>query len=388
VSAATAAAGRHGTRERIRGLLPFVLLGTALIVVAVLTADRPDTGAPLDPRSTGPLGTRAMVDVLRAVGAEVTITDGLPEVGASTALVLQDAYDDAQRDELLAWVESGGVLIVADRTSLLQTDHVGSTALGFVDSSIAKDCDLAGITDINRITAPGGTVHEAPEGASGCFPRNDGFWMVVRGEGEGTVVGLGGAQTFTNIELGNADNGLLAVSLLAPNGEGTVAVLEPPPPGSGDATLFDLVPSAVRLAILQLLVAFGVFVLWRARRLGRPVIETKTVEVPGSELVVATGNLLQTSGAGAHAMRVLREDTRRFLAERLGLPVTATVEQVADGAVVRGGADRDAVLRVLQDQPDAPGGSEEDRLVEFAQSVERVRQSTIAEPRPAQPTRS
>ncbi|MPZ89097.1 MAG: DUF4350 domain-containing protein [Nitriliruptorales bacterium] len=370
-----------GLRQRARGALPYVLLGIALVAVAVLTVERPDSGMPLDPRSPGPLGTKALVDVLEELGADVSISDDLPEAGTSTALLLFDEYDDDQHEQLLAWVEDGGALVVVDSASPLQTDLVDTASLPFVDSSLARECDLPALRHVNRISASGGTVHEAPDGATGCFPRNEGYWLVARPEGEGTVVGLGGAATFTNAALGDQDNGLLGAVLLAPDGQGTVTVLEPPPPGTGDATLFDLVPTAVRLAVVQLLIAFGVFVLWRARRLGRPVTEPQPVEVAGSELIVATGNLLQTSGAASHAITVLREDARGALAERLGLPLTATAEQVADTAAARSGAERDEVLRTLRGQP-ARSGSEEDRLVEFAQSVERVRQAAGAGPRP------
>lgn len=372
---------RTGVWQRARGALPYVLLAIAMVAVTVLTVERPDSGVPLDPRSPGPLGTKALVDVLEELGAEVTVGDDLPGAGTSTALLLFDEYDDDQREELLAWVEDGGVLVVADSASPLQTDLVATASLPFVESSLARECDLPALRDVNRITASGGTVHEAPDGATGCFPRNEGFWLVARPEGEGTVVGLGGAATFTNAALGDQDNGLLGATLLAPDGERSVTVLEPPPPGTGDATLFDLIPDPVRLAVVQLLIAFGVFVLWRARRLGSPVTDPQPVEVPGSELVVATGNLLQTSGATGHASAVLREDTRRALAERLGLPVTASAEQVADGAAARSGAERDEVLRMLRGQTAGPG-SEEDRLVELARSIERVRRATGAGPRP------
>ncbi len=56
---------------------------------------------------------------------------------------------------------------------------------------------------------------------------------MARDEGEGAVVTLGGAGALTNEELGEADNGLLAVVLLAPEGDETVAVLPPPAGAAG-----------------------------------------------------------------------------------------------------------------------------------------------------------
>ena len=56
-----------------------------------------------------------------------------------------------------------------------------------------------------------------------------------------------------------------------------------------------------------------VFALWRARRLGRPVAEVQPVEIAGSELVVAVGNLLQKSGRPETAAERLRSDLHHDL---------------------------------------------------------------------------
>jgi hypothetical protein len=365
--------GPVGTRRGWRAWAPFVVLGVAILALALLTGRGEDRGLPLDPSSTGPLGTKALVDVLREVGADLEVTDDLPGDRVDTALVLVDEYDDAQREELLDWARAGGVLVVADAQSPLQPEAVDTTSLPLFDASIARDCDLAALKDVERASAPGGTVHEVPAGATGCFPRNDGSWLVARAEGDGAVVTLGGAGALTNAELSAADNGLLAVVLLAPDGDGTVAFLRPPGPGGGDTSLTDLIPVPLRFAFLQLLLAFLVVAAWRARRLGRPVTEPLPVEVPGSELVAATGNLFQTARAGGHAAAILRADAARRLAERLGLPPDAAPEQVAEAAAARTGADRDEVLALLR----GGGPVDEATLVALAQSVESVRRATL-----------
>ena len=86
----------------------------------------------------------------------------------------------------------------------------------------------------------------------------------------------------------------------------------------------------VRLALWQLVVAFVLLALWRARRLGRPVAEPQPVQLPGAELVVAVGNLLQRAKGRGQAAGLLTDDLRRSLAERLGLPPSAPADQVAD----------------------------------------------------------
>lgn len=365
------------TRERLRAILPFAVLGVALVLTALFTTRPPDPGLPLDPRSPGPLGLKGLADVLRELGAEVRI--GQPEQDGGTALLLSDDLDPAAREELLGWVAEGGTLVVADPFSELTPELAGAAALGFTTPSIRPgDCGLAALEGVGRVTVPSGSVYEVPPGSVGCYPRNEGSWLVAREEGEGVVVAVGGAGTFTNAELGQEDNAVLAASLLLPDGTGTVTFLEPPPVGSGDAGLLDLVPPGVRLAILQLVVAFCLVALWRAHRLGRPVVEQAPVEVPGSELVVAVGNLLQASGSSDHAAQMLRADARRVLAERLGLPPDVPPQALADAAAARTGARAEDVLAVV----DGFGPVDEARLVRLAQSVEDVRRATLAVPRP------
>ena len=167
------------------------------------------------------------------------------------------------------------------------------------------------------------------------------------------MVRLGGASVLVNQELGKADNAVLLASLLVPAEGTTVQVLRPPPPGGGDAGLTDLIAPRVKLALWQLVVAFVLLALWRARRLGRPVPEPQPVQLPGSELVVAVGNLLQRARGRGQAAGLLTDDLRRSLAERLGLPPSAPADQVADAAAARTGIPRERVLRRSPGPPPA-----------------------------------
>ena len=213
--------------------------------------------------------------------------------------------------------------MVADPSSgVTAVEQAGSTRIGLLDAEIERRCDVAALADVGRVAAPGGIVFEVPEGAGAraCFPRNDGAWLLVQPLGGGTVVRLGGASVLVNQELGEADNAVLLASLLVPAEGTTVQVLQPPLPGGGDAGLTDLIAPRVRLALWQLVVAFVLLALWRARRLGRPVAEPQPVQLPGAELVVAVGNLLQRAKGRGQAAGLLTDDLRRSLAERLGLP--------------------------------------------------------------------
>ena len=62
-------------------------------------------GPPLDPSSSGRLGTRALVLLLEDLGADVSVHDGGPEADDDVALVLADALDDGERAAVRRHVE-------------------------------------------------------------------------------------------------------------------------------------------------------------------------------------------------------------------------------------------------------------------------------------------
>jgi len=363
----------------VRRVLPWVVLAAAVLLVALVGGRPAEQGNPLDPDSPGPLGTKGVVEVLRALGATVTVSADPPAAGAATALLLSDDLAPPARDRLLAWVRRGGTLVVTDPSSAVTAARpVGTTRIGPLNAELERRCDLAALRDVRRVSAPGAQVFEVPRGggARGCFPRGGGAFMLVQPLGAGNVVRLGGASAVVNQELGEADNGVLLASLLAPSaGTGSVWVLRPPLPGGGRASLADLVAPGVRLALWQLAVAFAVLALWRARRLGRPVAEPQPVRLPGSELVVAVGNLLQRAKGRGQAAGLLADDLRRSLAERLGLPPSTPADQVADAAAQRTGVARERVLRALAPPPPR----DEAELVAYSQAVDAVRREVTSD---------
>jgi hypothetical protein len=370
--------GGPGARSGARRALPWVAVVLGLALVVAVAGRGPEEGNPLDPASHGPLGTKALVEVLRGLGGRVSVSADRPGAGTETALLLSDDLTPERRQGVLDWVGRGGTLVVADPGSgVTEVEPVGSTRIGLLDAEIERRCDLAALGDVGRVAAPGGVVFKVPGGPGGtggggaraCFPRNDGAWLLVQPVGEGTVVRLGGASVLVNQELGEADNAILLASLLVPVEGTTVQVLQPPLPGGGAAGLGDLIAPRVRLALWQLVVAFVLLALWRARRLGRPVAEPQPVQLPGAELVVAVGNLLQRAKGRGQAAGLLTDDLRRSLAERLGLPASAPADQVADAVAARTAIPRERVLRTLtQTTP-----RDEAELVALSQAIDTVR---------------
>lgn len=363
------------TRERLRTWWPLLALVAAMLAVGLVAGAPPADGPPLDPASTGSSGTKALVDTLRLLGADVAVQPGPPGPSATTALLLEDGFDDEARGDVAAWVEAGGTLVVTDVSSPLSpVVPVRDSQLAFFQPELRRDCDVPALRQVQRIDLAGAILQQVPPGATGCFRGgrdDDEAWLVVVPAGEGTIVAVGGAGFLVNGRLADADNGLLAVTLLAPTRSERVVVIRPPAPGEGDRGLLDLVARRWELAFLQLAVAFGVLVLWRARRLGRPVLEPQPVQLAGSELVVAVGELLQRAKGREQAASVLRDDLRRWLAERLGLPPGTPADVVAEA--VAASAQSDVTAEEVRSVLAGGRPADEDGLVALAHSVESVR---------------
>lgn len=336
-----------GTESR-RGLALRYLLGLVLVVVLiVLIGPRGQTGAPLDPRSTAPVGTRGIVEVLDRLDTDVRVGRGVPEAGDGVALLLSDRLVEEQRDGVLRWVEAGGRLVLADPFSDLAPDLVGLTSIAFTEPSIEPACEDPLVAGVSRVAVTGGNVFALPEGASGCFPRNDGHWMVREARGAGEVISLGGAFTFTNELLGEVDTSVLLVNLLTPPAGEGLHVLRPDDPDAAGDALGDILPDQVGLALLQIPLAWLALVWWRSRRHGRPVIEQSPIRIEAAETTVAVGNLLGRAGRAADAAAIIRARVHAELSRRLGIPAIDDPETFIGVAASRTDLAPDALRRLL-----------------------------------------
>lgn len=340
------------------GLLAVVVLG------AYLGAARRTTGPPLDPSSSSPDGAKAVVELVRRLGGTIEVVDGVPGPEVDVVLLLEDRLSRAEADRLSAWVRAGGVVVVADPVSLL-TPPVASAVV----DEVGGPCRAPGLAEVEVLDVGVSSTYEVPPGAVGCFgPSDASSFLVSRPEGEGAVVSLGGPDVLTNELLGEADNAVLAATLLTGEGRRT-AFVRPALPGGGERGLVDLVDTPVRAALAQLLVAFLVVVAWRARRLGRPIEEPQPVSVAGSELTRAVGRLLASNRRPDRAAALLRDRARRELSGPLGLPLDATVDAVVATVAARTTLSADDVHRAV-----AGPVRSDDELVETATLLVRIRE--------------
>lgn len=351
------------------------LLVLAVLVAAYLTAARRTQGPPLDPSSTSADGAKAVVELVELL-ASMEVLDEVPGGEVDTALVLQDRFDREALDALIDWVRDGGTLVVADAGST-STPAVAGTLTGEVDVACTGDVP-PGLRELRRLDVGDGFALDVPAGAGSCGPAGAGAFVVVEDEGAGRIVSVGGPDAFTNRNLDEADNAVLAAALLAPDAGTRSAFLRPSLlVGRGEETLVDLIGTPVRAALAQLVVAFGVLALWRARRLGRPVEEPLAVPIESSELTQAVARLLARADRPARAAAVLRDRARRDLSGPLGLGLDAPADEVVEAIARRTSLRADQARRAATD----PVTSDDD-LVEVAALLTQIRKETSHGRRP------
>lgn len=361
----------------------FVLLLGAVLVLVVLVAGNPDDdpGEPLAPDATGPAGAKAMVVLLEELGADVVIEDGVPGDDVATAVLLEDRLDEDRATGLLEWVRAGGTLVVADpRSAFTPIVAAPLGEGGLVDAAAVEldrdDCDIDALDEVARLDLDAGVTYEVAGEARSCFGDGTSAFVVEQPQGAGRLVAVGGPDPFTNDGLGRADAAVLVADLLAPEPDGaSVAFLERGGPviaGDGEETLADLVPERVTLALIQLGLAFAVYVWFRARRAGRPVAEPRPTTLAGSELVEAVGRLLQQERDPERSASLLREDLRRRLARRFGLAPGADLDDLV-AAAERAGADPDRLRAVLAGPPVTDG----DTLTALARDIDSTRREIL-----------
>jgi len=353
---------RRPPRGAVVGAL--VVLGALLVVVLFGGPGRRE-GPPLDPRSDLPDGTSAMVSLLDRVGADVVLSGGLPDRDDDVALLLVDRLAPDDRATLERWVEDGGTLVVTDpyspfapgRATRVRTDEVLRRGT----------CTIAALDDVEQIDPGDAWLFERAGSDGSCGGvQSRGWYVWATAVGQGQLVAAGSPWFLTNERLGEEDNAMLAVALLAP-AEGTrVRLVDAPiPAAAGDKTLGDLVPRGLVRALFQLAAAFVLYAIWRAIRLGQPVREQLPVEVAGSELVTATGQLIARTQAHADAAQILRTQARRRVARRFGLPADTPPDRLAAEVANRTGLPAEDVRAALDDRP----VTSEDQLLALTRSI-------------------
>jgi len=370
MSARSASSAGGGTGGGRAGLTALLLVAAALGMFLLLRAT--PSAEPFDPRSGGPSGTRGLVLLLERLDADVSLVhtlDANDAADGTRVLVLRADLSDRQTSELTAFARAGGVVVWADPTidPFSLTDIAGQLpAVDWTPSAEdynvpIDECSIGALQHLTGVLAPSAFVFRSGGDSQTCFGDDRSSFVVATPYGKGWAVQLGDNEQFTNRFLRYADNAALATALLAPRAGAHVDILL----GDGAApqtsraevteerTLFDLVRPSVWMALAQLAIAFIVFAAAVAIRPGRPVREPEQVPLESSELVVASGRLMQRAGHAQRAGLLLRSDCYRRLCAEHHLSPSTTVDRldaiIAAQSTVAPGTVTERLLREVYD---------------------------------------
>lgn len=389
------------------GRLWLVGLLLVAVVVGVVLSARAEPTLPFSVESTEPTGYAAVGLLLEQRGAQVAhaepaaLDDGIePGPGAALVVPVPSSLDDAQRARVEELAQAGATVVLGepagtpgDISSLDELSFLGGRVL--VDTPampVATGvCDIAALEDLGPIDAAFSVGIPAVAPTARCYDDGLGALVLEQAAGSGSVITLASPLLWSNARLQPAKaeggeplaNGATAVRLLGD--AGTVTFLDPVP-GAGVApdgtqSPIALLPLPVKLALAQLVVAFVLFIWWRSRRLGRPVRERLPVEIAGSELVVAVGDLLRRRGDAARAAESVREDTRRVLLHRLGLAPDTEPATLVQVVATRTGRPPDEVGAALYGAAGAPV-ADAAALAQLVQTLDSIRQEVLHVPSP------
>lgn len=385
MSRQAATAGSVGAGKGVIAAL--VVVGTALAMLLIVRArPAPD---PFDPRSSAADGATGLVELLERSGADVEIVRSAPEPGTDTRLlVLDDRLDDVQRADALDFVEAGGVAVVADPASTLHGGpdvDGGSTVVTADDPFDARldveiesnirigTCSIAALDRLRGLFVRDGLVFPVAPDDPQCFANGAQSFVIASQIGDGIVVGLGDNEVWINQYLRRADNAGLATALLAPVEGSTVSVLlgtgtatSVADVGQGDETLIDLVPTWIWMALGLAAVGFVVFAVSRSVSVGAVLDEPLVTRRAGSELVAATGNLMQRAKHASRAGWLLQSQLHRDLCTELHIDLAAPLADL-DRAL---GTD---VIEPLLLRPVA----DDTQLLALASDIDRIRKDVL-----------
>lgn len=338
-------------RAGLRRVRFWIIAVAFLLVVAVatllLTTGGGD-GSPLSPENPAPEGSRAVVEVLRDEGVDVSgaasFEQAIAEASGADVLVYDpnNFLDDARFDEL-ADASARLILVQPDDTDLaalapeLDEDE---DAFAPEPEAVEPGCALGAAEDGGTLWLDA-TVYDTG-GASGCYELADDRFSVVE---TGDTVVLGSLLPLQNDTIVREGNAAFALGLLGQNERLVWYLPSPLDVDIAEApTLGELTPQWLPPASGLLVLAGLAAMVWRGRRFGPLVVENLPVVVKSSETMEGRARLYENSSARTRALDALRLGTLERLAGRLGLPRSAGVDEIvaatanalsADAAVIR-----------------------------------------------------
>lgn len=359
------------------------VLATGLVVIAVAVILRPSGhGGDLDPRSYDATGTHALAALLGERGVrvdtETTVAAATATAAGTLVVVNPGRLDDSSLAELAG--TPADLVVVGAGPAELEGLGLGVRTAGEIVGPMTVDpgCGLPAARTAGSIIigagageSTGAFAYRTPPGGMGCYPAAGGHAVVSFARDGRQITLVGDGAPLTNDKLATAGDAALALGLLDahPDVVWLVPALIAPASGARHASLTSLLPSRLKWAFLQLVIAVVVIALWRGRRFGRLTPERLPVVVRQAETVVGRARLYRRARSLDRAADALRAGARDRTARRLGLgnayPPDALVDAVS--ARLRPGRGRSAreVAALLY----GPTPADDRELVSLAQEL-------------------
>ncbi|OLT55461.1 hypothetical protein BJF88_06140 [Cellulosimicrobium sp. CUA-896] len=355
-----------------------------MVVLAGLAAiARPSTSStPLAPDNPAPGGARAVAEVLRDRGVDVTYVRGVSDAVAaadagSTLLVTESSYLlDEQVDALVAAPADLVLLSPTERMLAAATGGAAELAYDWSDGGTVRSpqCDDPSAQAAGALRSDGvGFRLAGTADAALCFPSPGGpqvgAYLVHEADGR-TVRAIDTTAVLSNGTVAEDGNAALALWALGAD-ERLVWLVQDPfdtsvPGGQEDPAV--ALPPWTGVVALQLLVVVLVVALWRGRRLGALVTEDLPVVVRASETTRGRGRLYRRAGSRGHAAAGLRASTADRLAARLGLPRSADAASLVDAVARATDRPTDQVAQLLYGPPPVDDAA----LLELARHLDQI----------------
>lgn len=298
----------------------------AAIAVVVWANSGPRTSTPLDPDNPGGNGTRALAQVLRDRGVEVTVVrsaDALDDVplGADTTVVVTSANNlgPSTLERLQRHQGESLVVVVSPGPGLADALSAPGGSSENLPGAVSADCDSPVVRDrFDGLRLDVATTVAYP--GPGCFAAGEGSALFV----EDPTTWLWGAdRALTNDHILTGDNAAISLRLLGSR-EHLVWYVPDVRDLDGDqgVSLRSLLPAWIVPALLLTAIAVITVMWWRGRRLGPLATEPLPVIVKAIETTQSQGRLYRRAGDREHTATALRAATRQRCAVLLSLGAT------------------------------------------------------------------
>ncbi|ASU85475.1 DUF4350 domain-containing protein [Nocardiopsis gilva YIM 90087] len=364
--------------RKARGPLAFLGVLVVLAVLLSLGAETTRSG-PLEPQNPGPEGSRALIEIMRRLGTDVTVardtTAAVTAARSDTVLVVASSHRLLPEElERLAGTP-GDLLLVLPTTGTMKALAPGVRTSGDTDErTLAAACDLPAARTAGSADTGKELYAVSGDGATRCYPGEDGDALVQVPRDGGVTTVLGSSDPLVNERLDREGNAALALNLV---GDRDVVWFLPEVPAASEGKdIWALLPRSFYLAVVPLGAALLLLAVWRGRRLGPLVAERLPVVVRASETTEGRARLYAARRARDRAAEALRSGLIGRMRPALGLGADSAPEAVVEAVSLRSGDDP-ARLRVLLYGPesgpeDDPHTADDAALVRLADELDAL----------------